>query len=388
VDTGMSCKKLYNTTVRVAVFILLGGMILSRPLWDVAARDTFPLVPIWGEAYRASGGLYAWGVALLLLSGCGAFVFPARKWIVLSLLLCLAAFCMQDVNRLQPWVWFSALLLGVALFSRTERDAEQAVLLLLAGVYVWGGFHKTTPYFAEDNFAWFCGVFDFTAPLGRYPSAGYALAAFELLLGPGLLYRKTRRFAAVSACVFHLFIAVALSPYGLDWNAVVIPWNAGMAFLLALFFKKQTDEKTNAFPRRLLDIRQPAIVALFVAVWLAPALSLAGFWPDALSWNLYTNTQAEVTFYSKSIYCDSKLETFRKENSFDGDKMLLDDWANSELKIPLFSDTRVFRQLGRYLCRCAESPDSAGLYILRVRPWDKNAETLEKIPCARLIPLR
>jgi hypothetical protein len=368
---------------RTSIFILLCGMALSRPLWDVSARSSFPVMPLFSDAYRSGGGFDTIVTALVLVFGVFASIFPARKWAVAFMLLCLCVLCIRDLNRLQPWVWFSALLSLVFLLSKKEYETREATVLLLAGVYAWGGFHKMTPYFTEDNFAWFCEAFDFTKPLGRYPQLGYGLAVFEFLLGPGLLWRKTRRFSAAAGFVFHLLIIAALSPLGLDWNAVVIPWNAGMAWLLVLFCRKQESD-VSFFKGQLADFRQSSIAVVLAAVWLAPVLNFVRCWPDAFSWKLYTNTQTEVTFYSKSIRCDPKLEAFRQKNSFDGNKMLLDDWANAELKTPAFSSERTFKQLGRYLCGCVENPDSAGLYILRVKPWNREAETLDKIGCSDL----
>ncbi|MBC8126265.1 MAG: hypothetical protein H8M99_03845 [Gloeobacteraceae cyanobacterium ES-bin-144] len=75
-----------------------------------------------------------------------------------------------------------------------------------------------------------------------------------------------------------------------------------------------------------------------------------------------------------------------EENTFDqGTKILLDDWTNAELHVPMFAAERCFRQTAMYLCSCTTQPDSAGLYILTVQPWNREGEQWQKIPCRELL---
>ncbi len=383
-------------TVRIAAFGLLAGMALSWPLWNAAARRSFPLLPVWGDATPPGSGLWASLPAFLLAAlALGAGVFPKNKWLDAALALGLAALCLPDLNRLQPWVWFYLLVLAVVLAGArgTDHRTANALRWLLAGVYFWGGFSKLTPYFAEDNFNWFLEAFSFTRSWGGHPAGGYALALVETLFAAGLMWPKTRRWFRWLVIGFHTVVVIFLVK--LDWNLVVIPWNVSMAGMVWVLFNPTPDPSPTgrgaALPVafvRMPGVKSPlpvgAGLVVGLLVWLAPFFQLFHLWPYPLSWQLYSNTQPEATFYYQGpvTFQRSNEQVMWQELSFDdGSKLLLDDWAIRDLHVPVFSATRAFRQVSQYLCRNAAHPDSTGLFILSVNRWDKAGERLERIPC-------
>jgi hypothetical protein len=119
-------------------------------------------------------------------------------------------------------------------------------------------------------------------------------------------------------------------------------------------------------------------------------LYFSGWWPHTLSWQLYSNTQPEATFYWEGEQAPFNyhphLEIWQ-QYAFDGaSKLQLDYWAFGQLGVPMFATSHAMHRMGAYLCRCVSNPDSAGLYILTIRPWGKPAEKMEKIPC-KMIPV-
>lgn len=356
---------------------LLGGVAMSWSLWHAAARPSFPLLPLLGEASVESGDFLAIarsGFTLALLAG--AVFFLRKKWLLALLAVWLLVLCALDLNRLQPWVWFYLLVFSVIVFGKKEDENAQANALrwLLAGVYFWSGFNKLTPYFAEDNFAWFCGAFDFTKLFGQYPALGYVVAFFEMSFAAGLLWKKTRprfRWAVVG---FHAVIILFLIK--LDWNWVVIPWNLAMAGMVWALFSDNSESK----PAGLMP-------QVFVAVvWLMPVLNFFNLWPYSLSWQMYSNTQPEATYYrdKNPMFATIEEEEIWEKYAFDDDsKLLLDDWAMDELKVPAFASKRTFYQMGKYLIKSCN--DDRGVYILTVNRWDKSAEKMEKIPCREFL---
>ncbi|MEI6409469.1 MAG: hypothetical protein WCR52_08805 [Bacteroidota bacterium] len=406
---------------RLVAVGLLAGVGLSLPLWFTALRSAMPTVPVFD--FLAEPGILGLGIVLL-----GAFLvlYPNRKSPRLILLLFLIAAILSDVNRLQAWVWFYLLLLTAAIFYKDdEGKIKQSVVFqwIIASVYVWGGIYKITPYFAEDNFSWFCDAFAFMKPMGAHPFWGYVLAFSEAVLGIGLLVPFTRRVFRYLALLFHGSVVLMLSPLGLNWNLVVIPWNLTMATMVWLLFSSGNAISLQAIfsPSKKLRSREivgvtrshadntpgqweymlriillrlkkrlllqfwPQYLILFAAC-LAPALNLLGFWPDALSWKMYSNTQSEATFYAPAGAPKGGVSKYWDQHAFNnGHDLLLDDWSNEELKTPILPQRRVFMQIGRYLCNCTEQKDSAGLYILTVDPYHKAAEQMEFIPCDRLL---
>ena len=373
-------KSATEQVISIAALGFLGGILLSWPLWNEAARFWFPLLPVWGGATKPP----LWGsfihcakpiglITLLLLT----FFFSGKKWLLAALTVWAIGLCCLDINRLQPWVWLYILVFVAVFFGKKENEISTANALrwLLAGVYFWSGFNKLTPYFAEDNFAWFCGAFAFTKPFGEYPVLGYAVASLEMSFAAGLIWEKTRLYFRWVVVGFHGVVILFLLK--LDWNWVVIPWNVAMAGMVWGLFPENSGSKPTG-------VVQQVIV---VVVWLAPVLYFFNLWPHTLSWQLYSNTQPEATFFAEKNtgYANTESEQVWGKYAFDdGTKILLDDWATDELKVPMFATARTFRQVGKYLCPHFVS-DSAGLYILSVHRWDKSAEKMEKIPCRELL---
>lgn len=370
---------LIQKVILVTTLGLLGGIALSWPLWYAAGREIFPLLPLVGDAQREAVWRSQLSVGLLLLLLVGVLIFPTKKWLIAALLAWLAVLCCLDINRLQPWVWLYGLVFAGAAFPQKEAATRDTWRWLLAAVYAWSGFHKLTPYFAEDNFAWFLEAFFFTKPLAAYPILGYALAVLEISLAFGLLWPRSRSIFRWLAIGFHFVIVLLLSPLGLNWNAVVIPWNLTLAGLVWLIY---ADQEPTFLPKN------NGQRLLLVLAGVAPLLNFFGAWPHPLSWKLYSNTQPEATFYApaRSFTQTIEQEAMWEKNSFDqSTKLLLDDWAMREIHTPMFASERTFRQTAVYLCGCNLQRDSAGLYILTVQAWNRRNEQWQKISCRDLL---
>ncbi|MCK6692714.1 MAG: hypothetical protein L6Q97_11505 [Thermoanaerobaculia bacterium] len=226
-------------STRLIALALLGHIALSWPLWHPGYRSAFPILPLFDFPFPQSGpwaALHAWltvGVCLALLW------LPNSRRVLATTIVWFIWMIAQDITRLQPWMYFYLLAFGLLFSSPPNRDhpvVQNALRWLLAAVYCWGGFNKLTPYFAEGNFPWFCEAFFWTKPFGAWPAAGYGVALAELLFAPGLLWSATRPLFRWLVPAFHLFIITALSPLGLDWNTVVIPWNVAMGGMVWVIF--------------------------------------------------------------------------------------------------------------------------------------------------------
>lgn len=378
-------KSVIEKVVALAALGLLGGVLLSWPLWNETARDLFPTLPVWGEAVAplsnwergqpfSSLGNWAKVVGLVILLIC-TLIFSDKKLFFILLSIWLLGLCALDINRLQPWVWFYLLVFAVVFFQKKENETTtiNALRWLLAAVYFWSGFSKLTPYFAEDNFAWFCEAFSFTKSFGKNTLLGYAVALFEMTFAVGLLWEKTRQIFKWIIIGFHAVIVVFLLK--MNWNWVVIPWNLAMAAMVWALAE-------NSEQKRVL----PAQWTLVAFIWLTPALAYFQLWPYSLSWQLYSNTQPEATFYrdKNPMFATIQEEEIWEKYAFDDDsKLLLDDWATEELKVPAFASKRTFYQMGKYVIKSCN--DDKGVYILTVNRWDKSAEKMEKITCKELI---
>lgn len=362
--------------VRLAAAGLLAQIALSAPLWGWGeARAPFPQLPVWDSYWPAAGWLAAWLGRLLTLFTLALVIIPFQQRLLSGALILTGALALLDLNHLQAWVYCYALIFLLILSGGSESEKINALRLLLASIYGWSGINKLTPWFAEDNFAWFCSAFGWLEPLGRYPAAGYVSALAEASLGFFLLWPYSRPAARRALVFFHLYLVATL--LALDWNAVVIPWNIALAALAWVVFSDKTP---------VYRPQSRSVAALLILAGLFPALNFAHLWPENLSWKMYSNTQPEVTFFSSRGWNCTPARLYAwNEYAFDnGTKLLLDDWALSANHTPLFAGRRTFRQLGRRLCAC-DSADSAGLYLLEVARWNKEQVRVDTLFCRDLL---
>lgn len=354
--------------IRLTLCGLAGCVLLSWPLWGIGDRS-FPCLPVFGEAVEQAGILQPMlfgGMCTLLIGG---IVRPSKAFL-LPLILLLLGMCALDLNRMQPWLWFYLLVLALVFLEKNTAPA--ALRWLLAAVYCWSGMNKLTPYFAEENFPWFCEAFQATGFLGQYSTLGYAVAVFETGLGVLLLWPDVSKRLRWIFVIFHGTVILILLKS--QWNYVVLPWNVAMAAMAFIL---------HSHPFEWRDTLRNGQKALLLVAWLTPLAGLFHLWPYQLSWQMYSNTQSEATFYSPAP-CEKTGPVWGEKSFDEGRRLLLDDWAFASIQVPMFYSDRTFRQMGRYLCRCVPEADSSSLLILRVHPWDKNAEHTEVISCQEL----
>ncbi|MEQ1744149.1 MAG: hypothetical protein ABMA02_01895 [Saprospiraceae bacterium] len=373
--------------IRLIGLALMAHVALSWPLWWAGAGRTFPLLPVWGEGYAPLFSAWSHLPALVLFAALAfAVVFPAKKHTASALAATLTLLVGLDLNRLQPWTYFYLLALGLIVAAgQAEGRLTNNLRWLMAAVYAWGGLNKITPYFAEDNFPWFCEAFFWTKPLAAFPALGYLVAAAEVLLALGLLRLATRSIFRWIAVGFHLFVTLALSPWGLDWNIVVIPWNLAMAGIAWVVFSDGMD--VNAEARRSSVFIKAATTVLLAFAWVFPLLNVWHRWDEPLSWKMYSNTQTEAGFFIKknSASCPEIQRVWAKHAYESGSKLLFDDWAFSDLHVPAYNSPYAHQRLAQYLCRCATDPGRSGLWRFTVQRWNRSAERWENIPCTALI---
>lgn len=356
----------------IVAVAFLAQVMLSLDLW-IPIHRTFPAIPVWGIAYWPqndwklvlSGSLLLGSTAILV----GLKIFERSKitlWVLAATLAVLT-----DLNRLQPWLYFYALVLLAAGFA--DKNQRMAVTLILSAVYVWGGLNKLNPYFIDDNWLFLTDAFAFTRNLGKIKATGYAAALMETMLGIGLLFLRTRQIAAIFIIFFHGMIILALSPLGLNWNTVVIPWNAAMAVLAAWCVSK---------PFSITPFKSPITVIAVILAYLMPLANWFGLWLPALSWTMYDNTQDELTLEPEkcqegsgfsnavAVYADSAF----------GGKIFVSDWAMQDFSAPPFSNKGAFLKTALLMCK---ECNSSKFFMLHTNRWDKSREIFSETQCSK-----
>ncbi|MEZ4921104.1 MAG: hypothetical protein R2792_18535 [Saprospiraceae bacterium] len=353
---------------RICVLGFILQALISWPLWLSHGRD-FPMIPLadWlpGSLPAAGSILLALGILLLPLL---LFWKPEVRRIRQSLLVYLLVMVILDLNRMQPWLYFYALIWFSGLFP----SPNTLIRWILAGVYVWGGIQKLNPYYAEDNFAWFMEAFSWTAPLGGNPALGYLSAVFEMGIGFMLLIPRLRPFAFYPAWAMHLLIVLVLSPLGHNWNAVVLPWNLAMAALVWLASKSSTNPTWTRYS-----------IAMLLWVWIAPILNELNWTPHAVSWNLYSNLQDERSIHIQSGLVCEPMRPIWSAYAYDRkSKLLVDDWSMHSLHVPAWNGRHTTEVLLKYLFPCVSRPDACSIIELEVNRWNKNDVQVRELPCS------
>ena len=354
-----SSSKAIVLPVRIAMIFLSIQLLSSNSLWYTDGRS-FPLVPVVENLMILDGTIVLAGCVLTCAL---AFIWPKNIYSRLAVLLWFSFLILLDLNRFQVWIYYYLLIITSTLLP----SKLSTLRWIIAAVYTWGGINKITPWFAIDQFDWFCTAFTWSESIGKYPVLGYSIALIELMLGIGLLWNKSRIIFRYLVMGFHIAIIMFLSPIGLNWNDVVIPWNIAMILHVYFLFGGQS---TLKFPQNW------ASLLLVGFVWIVPVFSFINLTPKVLSWNMYSNTQPEASLFMEDSSICSAILPIWELYSFDNNrKMLINDWAYHELNVPAWNGKRTYKYIRKYMKKCDHSSEKSGLIIVYVNHF--NYETLK-----------
>ncbi len=366
-------------------------LILTWKLW--MSDRTYPLAPFFDWL----AGLPVWldylllGVMMAALAA-AAFVRDPR-WpirIVLGVILLLA---ILDQNRWQPYIIHFALLLGTLLllpWERRERwtddDLEWGLAparLLLAFTYLFSGLQKLNISYMTDIFPWLLepGLQWFGAGTEAVAEGPMYLLAFLSAAGEGLgglllLFRPTRRIAAIFLIAMHTLILLVLGPLGRSSNTAVWPWNLAMIVSLWALFLERSSQGYRSGPS-LLSRRwfaalggrshgsgsaavprkqRAAIIAVLLLFGIAPVFSFWNLWDSYLSFSFYSGNLHEARVQVDSLDHPTLPPQAQALIDSDGGFNPL-FWAVDEMNATPYPEPRVMLQLGQALARRARMGD-------------------------------
>jgi uncharacterized membrane protein YphA (DoxX/SURF4 family) len=373
--------------------VLLGatllGMLCCIPLW-LNTRE-YPLVPISGSwpIVPAAFGPWLLGVTLFSLVAAVWYFRPAILFFLAATLYLYTC----DQNRGQPWMYLYWVMLLSNLLP--ERSALAACRALLSIVYLWAGIQKLNGTFFRAIPDWFVqpavgwGMPELVVTGLR---AGVALTPFfEIFIGAGVWFPKTRWFAIGTAVVLHGAALVFLGPFGHNINLVVWPWNIAMvALLVILFCAKEYASLAQAWR----ELRQSWSCALVVGLCgLLPALSYFGWWDSYLSFAVYSGNLARADLYVTRSFRDhlpARLQAYvHPVENFNPAFQLPfvfehPFWGAKELGAPPMPEPRgyavVFRRIAAYATNagdCRMIVETRGGQILLYRPGSANPVALQ-----------
>ena len=366
-----------SLVVRIVVVALLVGLALSWRVWLPIDRG-FPLVPLVESIPVLYGvGGDALLVGLLLAGLLFLLVDPSARFPRFMITFAIILLVVEDVVRLQPWIWVYMLLLWSLPRGKRERGKGKGegggseggessllgrrLLLILSGLYVWSGLLKMNVAFAREVLPWFVEPFGLHAFAAEQVWLGWIAAAIEAAIGILLLMRSTRRVAAIGATALHLFIMLSLTLHG--WNLIVIPWNVVMILLVWITVRLHRDDAPARHAARARIA--PAHVVIVLLVWIMPLLFLVRLWDGYLSGSLYSgaNTTALFFFHESDrarLPAIPRAAHYFVEGTSE-EIISIDTWCSEELGVPFYPEERYYRSVGRTLCARVERGDAAGL---------------------------
>ncbi len=371
----LQTKRITQVLWLIAVTLFL-QVYLSYNLWIPIDR-TYPIVPFFdGLPINLGNGLTSFFSVAMLGCVLSAAVFVHyRKWLLPIALFLLAILILDDLNRLQVWIFIYMGLLGVlaihAWQKLTTPMAWRSLQFIVAVVYFWTGTQKLNAHFNENVYSWLIGIFESTAWLkDNYLSTGYLVGATELLIGLALFWRKTQKAAVLFVALLHFSILLLLIKYD-AWNTVVYPWNIAMIVLVVLlFWQSQQSIVTDKHKR------PTAWVLLLFG--LAPILDFGGYWMHELSFGMYSGISLEGQLYFDDYAADDCVpEVFWADDllyqSKEESALSLDDWAMENLNVPPISTPYAFRTTAKEFCACLKKHHWKGGLELEYTPrWSQN----------------
>lgn len=378
VDVSASRLFWLKNTV-ILVFCI--GLWMSSALW-IGPRS-FPLAPV-SSLFPVIGDAVALDlyVALFALAAV-ALVAPKPGWPIAGFLAIMAAFCLTDQTRWQPWVFQYSLLLGIMAahsWNGADAEGEQRTLnilrLIVAFTYIYSGLQKINLNFMENDFPWLVqpitNLFPATVPFLH--GVGMAAPFIQVAFGIGLLTRRFRRVSLMAAVAMHLFILTMFGPMGLDWNNIVWPWTAAMAiFDVLLFSGGEFSWREIVWSGR--DPRHLAAIVLFA---ILPALSFFNLWDSYLSSALYSGNLTEAQIYlsdAGKAALPAAIAARAVHTSPDTNVLNLQRWAIEDLNVTPYPETRVYKAIAKRVCSKLHDPNQLVLIVREQRMFFSRPET-------------
>jgi uncharacterized membrane protein YphA (DoxX/SURF4 family) len=355
-------------------------LLLCSRLWT-GPRD-FPLTPVIQGLPTLPTYLTTLAFMLLLGLLLAIILQPRPQKLMVAALLIVAAFALYDQTRWQPWFYQYYFMLAVLALSYSKNEsysknnnnvagvALTTCRLMVAGIYFYSGLQKANLTFVSEVFPWLLEpITQSLSPQlqGVLLTSGLFAPFLEMSIGVGLLLKGFRTYTTFMAVAMHLFILFVLGPLGHNWGMVIWPWNITMmALVFILNTRPETTSATQWFKASWPHL---VIRVLFVVM---PALSFFNLWDSYLSWTLYSGNVASAEVYlSDTVKMKLPVSLLESVSTSTKDENVLSlfDWARTELNVPPYPETRVYRSIARNLCSYAAQPSEVRLVVQAKKTW-------------------
>ena len=329
------------------------------------ATRVYPRVPVLDGWPLLSAPLDVVVLSALLAALCGVALAPRPRWWAVAATVLALILAADDQSRWQPWFYQYVTMLAALAVARDIGDTLAAWRAVLVGLYLWSGIQKLNATFMTHLFPWLVEPLVGVLPAGlqRILLAGWMVVpVMEITVAVGLLVPRLRNAAVVGAIATHVVVLGLLGPLAHGTNAVVWPWNAAMAALVALLFWNGGHASA---PHVLVPRRLGAHAAALVLFGVLPALNFAGRWDAYLSGALYSGNLKVAALSVTDAVAARLPDAARRHvarNRMGANVLDVWEWSMGELAVPSYPEDRIFRAVARDVCRLAD--DSADVVLV------------------------
>jgi uncharacterized membrane protein YphA (DoxX/SURF4 family) len=320
--------------------------------------------------FNALPAYTGWGMLLLNCSFLICLlVKPASRPAALGALGCALFFVVDDINRLQPYIYMYYFTLVAACFGRSL----QPLRIMVSGVYFWAGFHKLNYTFFFGVFPWFIQPLHvFTSPPAPpnlldsfFLDAIFITPLFEALIGILLLFPQWRRFATAMAFSMLVVVLYCLGPFGHNWEKDVWPWNVWLFLMEVRLFCWSADSRNGRFLLLKMRGRDRLSLLLF---YIAPVLAMFTPWYSYMGFKLYSGNTTTAQIILPSDETLAKAPPFLKVISAPDHTFGFSALAEHE-HVPYVLYPYAIKQSAAGLCSYLAKPSKAILRIYSAPPF-------------------
>lgn len=343
--------------------LVVGGLWIliaaTYPLWF--GTSDFPQVPFFG--FLTEVPLWLDYVLLVLLAAASFMLAWGRDSVVLKRHCCLAAAAMLalltllDQHRFQPWVYLAIVQLiimsATALYNKLPM---RLIRLVMCSIYIYSAISKFDHSFFQhlgmrfvDTFLDQIGMNPHLMTPAKKQWLIWLIPIGELLVGAGLTFPLTRRFAVGPAVVLHATLIIILGPWGLGHHLGVLIWNALFAAQVLIVFgwTPAIDNEDEVSDHSLVQWFAALTACICISM---PIVEIADgpvdHWP---AWSLYSDRTDKVELFLASKDSDrlppNLLRHLGPPIPFQPwRKFYLEAWSLAETRAPIYPEDRF--QLG------------------------------------------
>ncbi len=359
----------FRIVLGLATLVMVG---LSWKLW--VDPSSFPRVPFIRELPIPSWGVSRSMLAVLVISLAGLALPIGWRWATWLSVILIVFLVLEDQNRLQPWI-YQYVLTGLAIATAPRVWAIRLARLCIILIYVHSGLSKLDLTFTLELGRLFLETL--VRPLGLSPRNWpewvrvfviLGFPAFELAVGLGLAFRRTRRVALAGAIVQHLAILAILGPWGLGHSTIVLVWNISLIVEDLVLFYPAVAFPDEAVHRGLSSL--PWVAWLFVVAALAPFTERWGFWDTWPSFAVYAshNERTDVDIQEDEVGgLPPEIQRHLVRSREPGWVRLdLTGWSREERGVPIYPQSRNENGLAEAIANRFRN-----LHFLRVTHWGR-----------------